>query len=205
MSKPDFERAREYVLKRLEQELPPNLYYHGIHHTRDDVLPAVARLAALANLGEEEYLLLKTAALYHDLGFIELYEMNEPIAIRIAGQTLPSFGYSPRENQRIQQIIAATQMPQSPDGLLENLMCDADLDSLGREDYFLVSSNLRKEQEARGIIYPDLEWFENQLTFLTNHQYFSLQGHALRDAGKQKNIAVVRQRLLALPGNKSPK
>ncbi len=96
MSQPDFERAREYVLMRLEQELPPNLFYHGIHHTRDDVLPAVARLAAMARLSKRQTLLLKTAALYHDIGFIEQYEMNEPVAIRIASETLPSFGYDPK-------------------------------------------------------------------------------------------------------------
>lgn len=199
MSTPEFERAREYVLNRLEKELPPNLFYHGIHHTRDDVLPAVARLAALANLSEKEILLLKTAALYHDVGFIEQYELNEPVAVRIVAEILPSFGYSRRQVQRVQHIIAATQMPQAPNGLLENIMCDADLDSLGREDYFQVSSNLRKEQEARGLVMPDREWFESQLAFLTSHQYFSSQARALREAGKQDNIAAVRRQLQALP------
>jgi len=195
MSQPDFERAREYVLMRLEQELPPNLFYHGIHHTRDDVLPAVARLAAMARLSKRQTLLLKTAALFHDIGFIEQYEMNEPVAIRIAAETLPSFGYTPKEIQNVQHIIAATQMPQTPNGPLENMMCDADLDSLGREDYFIISGNLRKEQESRGYVVSDRDWFENQLVFLSKHQYFSPQAHALRDAGKQKNIEAVLQRL----------
>ena len=195
MSQPDFERAREYVLMRLEQELPQNLFYHGIHHTRDDVLPAVTRLTEMAKLSERQTLLLKTAALYHDIGFIEQYEMNEPIAIRIAVDTLPSYGYAQKDIQKVQHIIAATQMPQTPNGPLENLMCDADLDSLGREDYFIISGNLRKEQESRGYNVSDQDWFENQLDFLSRHQYFSPQAHALRDSGKQKNIKAVVQRL----------
>ena len=80
MSRPDYERAREYVLNRLTHELPDGLYYHGIHHTRDDVVPAAVRLAVLAGLGETQTLILKTAALYHDIGYIQQYEVNEDIA-----------------------------------------------------------------------------------------------------------------------------
>ena len=63
MSEPDFKQAWDYVLRRLSQELPANLYYHGIHHTRDDVVPAAIRLANLADLSEKDMLILKTAAL----------------------------------------------------------------------------------------------------------------------------------------------
>ena len=198
MSQPDYARAWDYVLMRLIQELPSNLYYHGIHHTRDDVVPATIQLASLAGLSETQSLLLKTAGLYHDIGFIEQYEMNEFIAVRIASETLPAFGYTAEQIQWVNRIILATQMPQSPSDPLDKLMCDADLDSLGREDYFIVSNNLRLEQETRGIHMTTHEWFESQLAFLSNHTYFSPEARALRDAGKQKNIEAVRKRLEAI-------
>ena len=47
MDQPDFKRARQYALERLERELPPTLIYHSLAHTRDDVVPAAERLAAL--------------------------------------------------------------------------------------------------------------------------------------------------------------
>jgi uncharacterized protein len=47
MHQPDFERAKQYALERLEQDLSPALTYHCLTHTRDDVMPAAERLAAL--------------------------------------------------------------------------------------------------------------------------------------------------------------
>ena len=46
------------------------------------VVPASILLGEKANLSEEDKLLLKTAALYHDVGYIEQYEKNEPIGTR---------------------------------------------------------------------------------------------------------------------------
>lgn len=135
VNQPDWERTQEYVLTRLSKELAPDLTYHNVHHTRDDVLPAAEWLAAESQLDEEGTLLLCTAALYHDTGYLERYFRNELIAVRIAQETLPDFGFSLGQIDRIGKIIAATQLPQSPSSFLQELICDADLDSLGREDF----------------------------------------------------------------------
>lgn len=111
MGKIDFEVVKAHVLKRLEEELPPDLYYHGIRHTRDSVLPSAEHLAQAANLNPEDFLLLRTAALYHDMGYIEQYDANEPIAARIAREELPSFGYQPGQIEVIKKVILATQLP----------------------------------------------------------------------------------------------
>ena len=71
MNQVDWQGVKAYVLGRLENELSPKLTYHGLHHTRDDVLPAAIRLAKLVNLSHADTLLLKTAALFHDTGFME--------------------------------------------------------------------------------------------------------------------------------------
>jgi uncharacterized protein len=189
--KPDFARAKAYVLARLGAELPENLYYHGIHHTRDDVLPAAARLAALADLDAEGELLFLTAALYHDVGYVDRYAHNEPVGARIAAATLPQFGYSAAQIRRVEAMILATQMPQAPNSFAEALMCDADLDSLGREDYLGTSYNLRAELAEHGTRIPLPAWYWRQHHFLRQHTYFTEVAHALRDAGKAKNVALL--------------
>ncbi len=192
---PDFERAKRYVLGRLARELPPDLFYHGIHHTRDDVLPAAERLARLAGVTGEPLLLLKTAALYHDVGFIERYDRNEPIGARIARETLPDFGYTPAQIDAIAEMILATQLPQSPRTFLAALLCDADLDSLGREDYLRTSLWLRDELAAHGMPIPLREWYARQHRFLSEHTYFTDAARTLRRAGKLKNIALLENLL----------
>ena len=195
LSKPDWEGVRTYLLERLALELPADLHYHGLHHTRDDVLPAAETLATRAGLDAEETLLLKTAALYHDAGFMFRYADNEALAAALAGQTLPQFGYEPEQIQVIQALIEATHMPQYPIGLLQELLCDADLDSLGREDFLETSHSLRREIEAHGTFIPLQEWYSRQLEFLTLHRYFTEAARTLRNAGKERNIAILQHRL----------
>ncbi len=192
---PDWEGARAYMLGRLALELPADLHYHGLHHTQDDVLPAAERLAVRAGLDAEKTLLLKTAALYHDAGFLFRYADNEVLASALAEQTLPQFGYRPEQIQVIQALIEATHMPQYPVGMLQELLCDADLDSLGREDFLETSHSLRREIEAHGTFIPLQEWYLRQLEFISTHRYFSAAARALRDAGKERNIAILQRRL----------
>jgi uncharacterized protein len=195
MKQPDWESANHYILERLERELPPDLFYHSLQHTRDDVLPAAERLSHMSALSSDETLLVRTAALYHDIGFIEQYSQNEQIAVRIASETLPQFGYSPDQIQRIGAIILATQLPQNPTNLLEEIICDADLDSLGRDDFFTTSHRLRQELQARGNSLSLAEWYRIQLRFLHGHNYFTAAARALRQAGKQQNIEELKRRL----------
>ncbi len=197
MSRPDFERAKRYALERLEQELPPGLSYHAITHTRDDVVPAVERLAAAEGVQGEDLLLLRTAAFYHDLGFVEHYVDNEPIGVRIAAEVLPRFGYTPEQIQVISGIIMATRLPQTPSTLLEKIMADADLDVLGRKDFWIKNNALRAELAVVGISTTTEEWCEGQLDLMRSHRYFTVSARAMRDAGKQKNIAAMAQLLAA--------
>ncbi len=188
----DFEGARQYALGRLERELAPALTYHCLGHTRDDVGPAVERLSHLEGVTGELLVLLLTAAYYHDIGFVERHTDNEVIAVRIATQVLPGFGYSPAQIETICGIILATRLPQTPHTRLEEIIADADLDSLGRSDFLVYNQNLRAEWAAFGKLYTDAEWYRDQITFLQGHRYFTRAASSQRDAGQQENLARVK-------------
>jgi uncharacterized protein len=188
MTQPDFEQAKRYALARLENELSPNLFYHSIRHTRDEVLPAAERLALLEGVAADDRGLLFTAALYHDLGFIEQYAVNEVIGVRIAAEALPRFGYTPEQIQVISGIILATKLPQMPRTRLEEIMADADLDTLGREEFVVRNQDLRQELAAYGRPVTDAMWYAAQLKFLHANRYFTAAAKQLRNAQKQRNI-----------------
>jgi uncharacterized protein len=199
---PDFERAKTYIFDRLGRDLSPHLTYHSLQHTRDDVLPAAIRLGHVAGLAEEELLLLATAALYHDTGFIFHYHDHEDESIAIAQATLPEFGYPAEQIRQIAGMIAATKMPQQPRTSLDALLCDADLDLLGREDFWPLNRNLLIE--TRRYIDPSLTeetWIKSQFKFLAEHSYFSVAAHTLRDHGKSRNLAKMHQALVSLNGD----
>ena len=183
-----FEDARQYALQRLERELSPNLLYHGIMHTRDDVVPAVEALAGQERVREDLRSLLVTAAWFHDLGFIESVSNHESISARLAAEALPGFGFTAEEVEIIKGIILATVLPQNPKTHLEQIMADADLDVLGRDDFMHYNSNLRNELALLGQQFSDFDWYASQLQFLKSHTYFTASARALRDAGQLNNI-----------------
>lgn len=185
---PDLEAARRYALGRLRQELSPKLFYHSLWHTEEDVLPAVERLAARAGIEGEMLMLLRTAALFHDLGFVELRAGHEAASARIAGEALPGFGYAPEQIRIIQGMIMATRLPQSPQTPLEAIVADADLDALGRTDFTARNQALRAEMAAFGSVVTDQEWNEVQLKFVSEHHYFTPAAKSLRDEQKRLNI-----------------
>jgi uncharacterized protein len=188
MKPPDFEQARQYALNRLERELSPDLIYHSVVHTRDDVVPATDRLAQIEGVEGDDRMLLMTAAWFHDIGLIEQRDEHETIGVRIASEVLPDMGYNPAQIDVISGIIMATHLPQTPHNLLQEIMADADLDSLGREDFLFVAEKLRDEQARIGIVFTDPDWYAFELDFLQSHAYFTNAAHQLRDAQKQRNI-----------------
>jgi uncharacterized protein len=188
MSSINFTGARDYIVQKLSGLLPPDLYYHGVNHTVNDVIVAVKEHAKTAGLNGEELVLLETAAYYHDSGYLKQYYFNEQIAVDIAADVLPGFGYTSGQIERIGRIIMATQLPQNPENYLEEIMCDADLDSLGRDDFFITSHSLRLELAAYGQPTNVFEWYERQLAFLESHTYFTDIARAARDAGKKRNM-----------------
>jgi uncharacterized protein len=130
--------CKTFIIDKLQKELPANLVYHSIDHVAD-VYQAAALLASHENLSKEETQLLLTAAQFHDAGFIVRAVGHEKESCRIAQQVLPDFDYTPEEIEQICNLIKATQLPQSPKNRLEEILADADLDYLGRNDYFTIS------------------------------------------------------------------
>ena len=198
MGKVNFDEAKQYALQRLERELSPNLLYHGIMHTRDDVVPAVEALAGQERVREDLRSLLVTAAWFHDLGFIESVSNHESISARLAAEALPGFGFTAEEVEIIKGIILATVLPQTPKNHLEQIMADADLDVLGRDDFMLYNNNLRNELALLGQQFSDFDWYASQLQFLKAHTYFTASARALRDAGQLNNIRVLEKWLAGI-------
>jgi uncharacterized protein len=197
MSIPGYQDAITYALRRLETEVPAHFVYHDIWHTTQDVLPAVIRLGRLASLEDEAIQLLQVGAAFHDLGFIVNQVNHELTGARIAAQILPNYDFDSRRIERIMGLILATRLPQSPRNLMEQILADADLDVLGRDDFLERNELLRREMFANGHRLSTRAWTEEQLQFLRQHEYFTEAARSLRDAGKTRNIALLRARLEA--------
>lgn len=188
----EYERLYADMMLKLKEGLSPNLYYHGVHHTID-VLAALTHISKNENIGGEQLILLKTAALLHDSGFTETYTNHEEAGCRITRQILPDYGYSAQDIEIICGMIMATKIPQTPDNKLEEIICDADLDYLGRDDFYPISHSLFKELVFRGVLTDENEWNKIQIKFLSHHQYFTATCQNQREANKQQRIEEIKK------------
>ena len=194
MMEPDFEAAAAYAVARLRGELPETLAYHCLAHTCNDVVPAVERLAAREGVTGEDLAVLRTAAYFHDIGFVEGYSNHEATGMRIAAAVLPRFGFSPAQVAAVTGMIRATRLPQQPQTHLEEILADADLDVLGREDFLPRNEALRAEMASLGLLGGDKQWYCGQLRFMETHNYFTAAARELRGARKQAHVAHLHAR-----------
>ncbi len=182
-----FTELQELILEKLENELPSFLYYHNVKHTVD-VVTEVELIGWTENCSDEEILLLKTAGLFHDAGHTVIYDGHEHEGTVLARKLLPEYGYSDAQIDRICNIIMATKMPPQPKDLLQEIICDADLDYLGRSDMIPVSNTLYKELHEQNKIGSLNDWNKLQVKFISNHQYFTKTARSLREVNKQIQI-----------------
>ena len=190
----NYYKAERHIMQLLERHLNKDLYYHSIEHTKD-VVRAVERIALLENVTDEGLFLLKSAATYHDAGFIEQYDKNEPVGARLADEILPKYGYTENHIETIKEMIFVTMIPHQPKNHLEEIICDADLDYLGREDFHEISDKLKRELMEHGKISSDKEWDEIQVKFLSSHKYFTKTSIETRSEKKNANLKEVQERL----------
>jgi adenylate cyclase len=182
-----FTDIQEIILDKLEKELPKYLYYHNVKHTVD-VVTEVELIGWAEGCTDEEILLLKTAGLLHDAGHTIAYDNHEELGCGFAQEFLPKYGYNQAQIGKICEIIMATRLPPKPNNLLEAIICDSDLDYLGRSDMIPVSNTLFKELEEQNKITSFNAWNKLQVKFISGHQYFTRTARNLREVNKQKQI-----------------
>ncbi len=182
----DYRAAKHFILSKLRAELSDKLHYHGVHHTLD-VLKMATEISAGENVGGHDLVLVKTAALFHDCGFVKnKHAGHEHEGCLIAMDALPKFGYPSRDIEVICGMIMATKIPQSPNNLLEEIICDADLDYLGRKDFYSIGDSLFEELQAYHLLQGEQAWNRLQVSFLTAHSFHTRTNKLLREPVKQK-------------------
>jgi len=168
----DYRAAKAFIIDKLKRELSADLTYHGLHHTLD-VFDVTKELCDIEAVSARETVLLKTAALFHDSGFTINNKEHEALGCQIAQQELPKFGYSATEIDQICGMIMATKIPQNPQNHLEAILCDADLDYLGRDDFFSIGATLYEELKAYNVLQNEEAWNRLQVSFLEKHTFFT--------------------------------
>ena len=189
----DYQDAFNKVEAFLLKELPLYYTYHSIEHFRD-VVKQVERIAKKEKIDKAGILDIKLAAWLHDVGYIWGPLDHEEKSVEYAKVILNEMKFPKSKISLITGMIMATKMPQSPKNHFEQIICDADLDYLGRNDFEDISSNLLKELEINQKI-TNFNWLKIQEKFLKSHSYFTLTSLKSREKNKQKRLTNIQDLL----------
>ncbi len=196
MTESGFLILKSKILTMLDESLDSRLTYHNRQHT-EDVLKHVERIAISEQITEpRSLLLLQIAALFHDTGFLDTYRNHEERSCEILNKYLADEAMEPGEAECISKMILATRAPQMPRSLMERVLCDADLDYLGREDFSKISENLKQEFLSFQIVRDESDWQEKQIHFLEDHSYFTPSSKREREPVKITFIRKLKSQLL---------
>jgi predicted metal-dependent HD superfamily phosphohydrolase len=184
----NFQGAEKYIVSRLKKDLPTSMIYHTLEHTLD-VRKVIKQLIKQEKIDPRSGLIIETAALFHDAGMMINYKKHELASVEIARNSLPHYSYSTQEISEICDLIMATRLPQRPDTYAAQVLCDADMDNLGRDDFFIQSFKLKVELEINGIRTSSLKkWLAHLVQFLEAHVYYTATAIDLRQAKKIQNL-----------------
>ena len=176
---------RKQVLSNLEANLPKSLTYHALDHTLD-VLKVCNQYIKREKLPIEERYLLRTGAIVHDMGFLKGSTNHEEVGAGMAEVIMKNLGVSQKTIDKVKGLVMATKIPQNPQDYLQRIICDADLDYLGRLDYPEISQKLFEELKNMNVISTAQQWKDLQINFLKAHRYHT--PFAIKNREPQKQI-----------------
>ena len=186
------EQAAAYVFDLLKDNLPDELVYHNYNHTKETVA-AVEELLAHYELSAEEKENLLLAAWFHDTGYVKVYKNHEDESVNIAREYLKG-KISDQRIENISSLIASTYVNAEINNEQEEILHDADYINIGKKEFNKRAQLLRIEWEhVLNKKYTDLEWAEEQLTFLLKKRFKT--AYALNNYGerREKNIKKYRE------------
>jgi len=185
-------KLRKKALDLLKSKLSKDLYYHGVHHTLD-VLDVINKYIRLYKIDPYNAKLLRIAVLLHDSGFVVSSKNHEANSVAIAKEMMTDLGFTKDEIEKVKDLILATRIPQRPKNELEKIICDADLDYLGRKDFYRISDLLFRELKVHTDLNSKEDWNKAQIKFLEAHKYHTEFAKKNRGPHKEKRIKELKQ------------
>jgi predicted metal-dependent HD superfamily phosphohydrolase len=189
------EQAEQYVRNFFSSHIDVRIVYHDRTHT-EQVVESARMIAQHYQLSERDFFIVNVAAWFHDTGYFKGGASgHEERGAEMAAAFLTGTGVDAGAIQSIRGCILATQIPQKPANLLEDIVCDADLFHLGTDGFGERNKLMRKEMEAfKGEKIPKGEWRKSTIRLLETHKYHTDYCRLLLNEKKQENLDKLREK-----------
>lgn len=187
--------SSKYIHDFINLHLPEWAVYHSLKHTSETV-EACIEIGTGSGLSSEELEIIILAAWFHDVGYVLKVDEHEEISCNMAEQFLTENKFPRHKVDTVLKCICATKLTHTPASVLEKVIKDADLISLGRLDYIEKNNLLRTEMEIRGKFkYSEGEWLTRSYNFLSSHQYHTDYAKTKFSHQVEKNLNMIKSQL----------
>lgn len=193
--------ATLYITDLFRKKNPAEMKFHNVKHVFE-VFHAVQIIGAEENISDEEMMIVKLAALFHDCGYVQTYIGHETVSMEFARKFLEDRSIPETMIIEVEKAIDATKYPQRPHTKCAEILCDADLYHFTKPDYPHYAAALRKEYELfLGKTYTDAEWNQANYEFMTQHSFFTRYGNEVLQSFKSINEKIIQSRLKTIKIN----
>jgi predicted metal-dependent HD superfamily phosphohydrolase len=190
--------ASEYVSIFLKDNLPSEYTYHNLDHTHE-VFEAATELGKNSGLLDEELEIIQVAAWFHDTGFVNGYLDHEYRSVKIAKEFLKNIHCPDGKIDRITALILMTELGKMPSNLSEQIIRDADILHIGKEDFYSKCLALKSEWisvDHKNI--TESEWLQTCLEFISNTVFFTDFAKLKYEARRRNNISCLKEMITEL-------
>jgi predicted metal-dependent HD superfamily phosphohydrolase len=190
------EQLRTHVTWLFQANKDQRFLYHNLDHTERVVENAV-KLANHYRLSDQDFFIVLAASWFHDIGYLFSTTDHEAKGIELCTEFLKDNGVDIDVIDKISGCIMATKMPQTPVGLLQEIVCDSDLFHLGTASFKERNKLMRKEAQAFSVNKIDKDlWREKTIGLLNKHHYHTEYSKELLNAKKSENLAELQKQSL---------
>src|SRR5436190_8312917 len=178
--------AQDFVSDLFLNKVNKTIHFHTLQHTQE-VVAGCETMAEYYHIEDEDRFALLLAAWFHDTGYSGGKAAgHENLSIELATKFLNDHKVNQNIITKVIGCINATRLPQNPNSLIEQIICDADLFHLGTSDFREKNKLLREELNDFGNL--DLskkDWRKKNIEFLSKHHYFTSYAKENLDPLKQ--------------------
>lgn len=193
------DQLRSHVASLFHAHNDTRFSYHNLEHTEQVVENAV-KIASHYQLSDQDFFTVTAASWFHDLGYLFDYRQHETRGERLASEFLTEKGVAQAVIDQVSGCIMATRMPQNPEGLLQQIVCDADLFHLGSDNFKERNKLMRKE--AGAFCHQEIDktaWRIKTIALFKAHHYHTDFCQQMLNAKKAQNLAEMEHQLITQP------
>lgn len=187
-----------YITEFFKENVPKKYVYHDLTHTQN-VVRSCQQIGLAFGLPIDDLENLQIAAWFHDSGYDKGPENHEERSAEYAAAFLENYHYPSQVIDVIKGCIRATKFPQRPVGLLQQIICDADLSHLGEKSYWMRNSRVRQELIiTHNKLMTEEEWVDFELAFMLSQNYHTDIAKSMYQKRKMKHVAQLRKQQMRL-------